>query len=179
MSIKEDRAEIKSLTRDIGSKHRVYEDTETQIIEEEFDIVPKNGSRSLFSRDNFLVGMIIVLIGTLSYGVGRISTIESHNLPIKITNPVQGDVKGVSTTTSIQKSKKVDVTPDTPAKTNISSESENLSSVVVASKSSTKYHYPWCSGAKRIAPKNLITFSSIDEARKAGLTPAANCKGLK
>jgi len=179
MSIKEYKGEIKPFSRDNPKIQGKYEANEPQIIEEEFDIVPKNGSRSLFSRDNLLVGMIIVLIGTLSYGVGRISTIESHNLPIKISNPVQGDVKGVSTTTSIQKSKKVDVTPDTPAKTNISSESENLSSVVVASKSSTKYHYPWCSGAKRIAPKNLITFSSIDEARKAGLTPAANCKGLK
>jgi len=72
MSIKEYKGEIKPFSRDNPKIQGKYEANEPQIIEEEFDIVPKNGSRSLFSRDNLLVGMIIVLIGTLSYGVGRI-----------------------------------------------------------------------------------------------------------
>ena len=50
---------------------------------------------------------------------------------------------------------------------------------VVASKNGTKYHYPWCAGAKQIAEKNKITFASTEEARAKGYTPAANCKGLK
>jgi hypothetical protein len=50
---------------------------------------------------------------------------------------------------------------------------------VVASKNGTKYHYPWCAGAKQIAEKNKISFPSIEAARAAGYTPAANCKGLE
>lgn len=50
---------------------------------------------------------------------------------------------------------------------------------VVASKSGTKYHYPWCGGANGISEKNKITFESVDAARAAGYTPAGNCKGLE
>jgi hypothetical protein len=55
----------------------------------------------------------------------------------------------------------------------------NKEEMVVASKNGTKYHYPWCTGAKQISEKNLIKFSSIAEARAKGYTPASNCKGLK
>ncbi len=178
MSIKEDRAEIKSLTRDIGSKHRVYEDTETQIIEEEFDIVPKNSPKALFTQDRLVVSAIIILIGLLAYGVGKLTTLTAQDTQVKILYPEQGAVKGVSTST-VPTDTKVNVTSTTPAQKNISSVSENTGDIVVASKSGTKYHYPWCSGAKRISPINLVTYASIYDARKAGLTPAANCKGLK
>lgn len=50
---------------------------------------------------------------------------------------------------------------------------------VVASKTSTKYHFPWCSGAKTISDANKITFTSTEEARAKGYLPAANCKGLE
>ena len=50
---------------------------------------------------------------------------------------------------------------------------------LVASKGGTKYHFPWCSGAQRISEANKIWFNSVEEARKAGYTPASNCKGLK
>jgi len=49
---------------------------------------------------------------------------------------------------------------------------------VVASKNGSKYHLPSCSGAKQINEVNKIVFASAEEARAAGYTPAANCKGL-
>ena len=49
---------------------------------------------------------------------------------------------------------------------------------VVASKTGTKYFLPWCSGAKNINTENLMTFASANDAKAAGYTPAANCKGL-
>ena len=49
----------------------------------------------------------------------------------------------------------------------------------VASKNGTKYHFPWCSGAKSISEVNKIWFNSVEEARASGYAPAANCKGLK
>jgi hypothetical protein len=48
----------------------------------------------------------------------------------------------------------------------------------VASKSGTKYHLPWCSGAKRIKEENKVWFKTQAEAEDAGYTPAANCKGI-
>lgn len=50
---------------------------------------------------------------------------------------------------------------------------------VVASKSGTKYHFPWCAGAKSIKEENKVWFASTAEARSAGYEPAGNCKGLE
>lgn len=50
---------------------------------------------------------------------------------------------------------------------------------LVGSRHSDKYHFPWCPGARRIKPENLVTFSSYEEARNAGYTPARNCPGLE
>lgn len=45
----------------------------------------------------------------------------------------------------------------------------------VASKGSDKYHVPTCSMAAKIAPDNLVTFASKEEAEKAGCTPCKIC----
>jgi len=50
---------------------------------------------------------------------------------------------------------------------------------VVASKNGTKYHFPWCSGARTMSDANKVWFDSEENARAAGYTPAGNCKGLK
>lgn len=50
---------------------------------------------------------------------------------------------------------------------------------VVASKTGTKYHYPWCAGAQSIKEENKVWFSSVADARAAGYLPASNCKGLE
>ncbi len=49
---------------------------------------------------------------------------------------------------------------------------------VVASKTGKKYHLLDCPGAKTIAEKNRVYFENREAAEKAGLTPAANCRGL-
>jgi hypothetical protein len=48
----------------------------------------------------------------------------------------------------------------------------------VASKTGKKYYLPSCSGAMRIKETNKVWFASVEDARAAGLTPAANCPGL-
>lgn len=47
---------------------------------------------------------------------------------------------------------------------------------VVASKSGTKYYFPQCAGAERIAETNKVWFVSAPLAESAGYTLAANCK---
>ncbi len=49
---------------------------------------------------------------------------------------------------------------------------------VIASKNGTKYYFPWCAGAERIAETHKVWFASAASARSAGYTPSANCAGL-
>jgi len=46
----------------------------------------------------------------------------------------------------------------------------------VASKNSKVFHKPECSWAKRISPKNLVTYSTRDKAIEAGKRPCKFCK---
>jgi hypothetical protein len=46
----------------------------------------------------------------------------------------------------------------------------------VGSSQSNKYHYPDCKWAKKISPKNLVTFVSAQEALKSGYVPCKVCK---
>ena len=50
---------------------------------------------------------------------------------------------------------------------------------VIGSKTGKKYYFPWCGTVNVIKPENRVTFSSVEEAREAGYTPALNCKGLE
>jgi hypothetical protein len=50
---------------------------------------------------------------------------------------------------------------------------------LVGSKNGTKYHLVTYPGAKQIKEENKVYFDSIESARAAGYTPAANCKGLE
>ena len=50
---------------------------------------------------------------------------------------------------------------------------------IVASRTGTKYYFPWCGSAQNISDSNKIWFQTTKEARAAGYLPAANCKGLE
>ena len=45
----------------------------------------------------------------------------------------------------------------------------------VGSINSNVYHYPWCSDAKKILPKNLVTFATVADACAAGYRPCKVC----
>lgn len=103
---------------------------------------------------------LIILVAFASFGLGRLSKLEESRVPIQIEYPVQA-AAAVAAAAAL------------PAPTT------KASGQVVASKSGTKYHFPWCGGAARISEANKVWFNSVEEARKAGYTPASNCKGLK
>jgi hypothetical protein len=48
--------------------------------------------------------------------------------------------------------------------------------VVSKASSSKKYHFTWCSGAKRITQTNQLWFENESAAQKAGYTLAGNCQ---
>jgi hypothetical protein len=118
-----------------------------------------------FLTGRYFVPIVIVLMAIIAFFLGRISGLQDKKEPVRVISDNSGEVKGIST-----KSGETETETATTA---------NSSGSVVASKSGTKYHYPWCAGAKQISAKNLITFNSIEAARAAGYTPATNCKGLK
>ena len=45
----------------------------------------------------------------------------------------------------------------------------------VGSINSNVYHYPWCSDAMKILPKNLVTFATVADACAAGYRPCKVC----
>jgi len=54
-------------------------------------------------------------------------------------------------------------------------EAEKKEIVYVGSINSNKYHYTWCRWAKKISPYNLVTFSSVREAKSKGYVPCKVC----
>ncbi|NOY35597.1 MAG: hypothetical protein GXP44_01600 [bacterium] len=117
-------------------------------------------------RDIFLAA-IIILVSFASFGLGRLSKIRENKTPITIENLGVTTGKAAPLGIAAGGGKEKGAT--------LSGESGGI----VASKKGSKYHFPWCSGALRIKDSNKIWFSSAQEARKAGYTPAQNCKGLK
>jgi hypothetical protein len=127
--------------------------------------------RQYFEKSNsdlVIVG-IILLVGFGGFGLGRLSMLEEKKEPIQI---LQRGTDGQFEATAIYSQELQTVTGE-------STMIDHSSGEVVASKNGTKYHYPWCGGAGQIKEENKVWFASIEEARKAGYTPAANCKGLR
>ena len=116
-------------------------------------------------KERVFVVLLIILLGTASFGLGRLSVISSNKTPIRIENSSGlgennsiptlaggGEVKGATTDLSSQ--------PGT----------------VFASKTGTAYYYPTCSGAARVSEKNRVWFKDPKDAEKFGLHIATGCK---
>jgi hypothetical protein len=126
----------------------------------------KKRLKALFTGDVALV-LIIMLLAGASFGLGRLSTLESTKGKIQIEYP-----DAVTRT--------LDETEGfiAAAGASIGDRTNAEGGEFVASINSTVYHLPWCSGAKRINDANKIYFASKAEADAAGYRPAANCPGI-
>lgn len=141
--------------------------------------VPKQSRLARFLESHWWNLAIIILVAIIAFTLGRITAISGNKEPVrvvggqKVGSSEQEPYRGTSSVEGAQSTQGAAVIQSVP-------QGESLGNVgVVASKNGTKYHLPTCPGAKQISDKNKITFASIDEARAAGYTPAANCKGLK
>lgn len=116
----------------------------------------------------FYTLFLIILVASIFFALGRFSVLEGTRVPIKVcfnSSQQTGSIfQAVSTAKSSKNNEKI-------------SELEN--GLIIGSKNSKKYYFPWCGTVKMIKPENQVNFSSIEEARMAGYFPAANCKGLK
>ncbi|MDD5152756.1 MAG: hypothetical protein PHS95_02010 [Candidatus Pacebacteria bacterium] len=113
--------------------------------------------------DELFIGLLVILVGFGSFGLGRLSKIEGSKTPIQIENAPAVTADTFATGTQ----------PST-LPTNIGATSKEL----MGSKNGTKYYYTWCAGANRITEANRIYFNTKEEAEARGYTPASNCKGL-
>ncbi|MEX0930874.1 MAG: hypothetical protein WDZ68_01135, partial [Candidatus Paceibacterota bacterium] len=108
----------------------------------------------LFKDDTLFFAILIVLIATTSFGLGRASI-----------NPVAQNTQAAGIIMTESEVVEEKVVTDTEQR-------------LVGSKNSDKYHLPHCPGASRIKDENKVWFSSEDEARSMGYIPAANCEGI-
>lgn len=123
--------------------------------------------RGLKIKDDLYIVILITLVGTASFGLGKISAYEKNKTPISILKTKESMLSTVlGGASSAEKAIADDI------------KTTQNNGVVVASKSGTKYYYPWCTGVSKIKEENKIWFNSIEEAKQAGLTPASNCTGL-
>jgi hypothetical protein len=120
--------------------------------------------------DTLLVG-IIVGTGILSFVLGRLSVAEES-----VQAPMS-QVQAVQEASAIT-SKEELVATSTPVVTPAPATAPAAEPKYVGSRNGTKYHLPWCAGAKQIKEENKVFFSSKEEAEKSGYTPASNCKGI-
>lgn len=93
--------------------------------------------------------LIIFLATFSSFGLGRFSATESARPPVKVGVAEEAEPRGMA-----------------------------VGGLIVASRSGTAYHFPWCSGASQIKEENKLWFASEEAARKAGYAPSKNCTGL-
>ena len=137
-----------------------------------------NIKRILGDVDTFLA-LLLILTAVSAFGLGRLSVAQNtpQNKEIKMTEmPASALVAESNGQETVKVSESPTTTPKTPEQSTqqVIPQKEQY----VASKNGTKYHLPWCPGAKQIKEENKIWFSSKEEAEKAGYTPASNCKGL-
>jgi flagellar motor protein MotB len=145
----------------------------------EGDLMPETEVKSRNWFKEFILGPywvvpVIILVAVSAFSLGKVQSIKRDREPVKIIEDRNSEKLVESSGEKIQE--KPQEKQNTQAASVIQSQD---SGQVVGSKNSNKYHYPWCSGAKRISKENLVTFDSIEEARAQGYLPASNCQGLK
>ena len=118
-----------------------------------------------------LTALVVILSSLGAFGLGLLEGRAQSQKTI-ITEQVPQVEKRLSTPTSASLSASV-ATPTKQVPSTLTQGGQ-----YVASKNGSKYHLPWCPGAKAMNAANKIWFSTKAEAEAAGYTPASNCKGI-
>ena len=112
-----------------------------------------NQEKGLKIKDDLYIVILIILVGTASFGLGKISSYEKNKTPISILKTKESMLSTVS-------SARLDLGGNSSTNDGLPAQA----GVVVASKSGTKYYYPWCAGVSKIKEENKVWFNSIEEA---------------
>lgn len=120
-----------------------------------------------FLDSRLFYAVLLVLVAVVSFELGLLANLSKNRTPVTISEPMQNEPPSPEASASQTAS---------PA---VREGSGGEIGTLVASKTGTKYYFPWCGSASRISDKNKIYFATVAEARAKGYTPAANCAGLK
>jgi len=130
--------------------------------------------KGVYANTEILLALLIITVSSLSFFLGRLSVqqktqeIEHSNQPALLHEAREQSEPQKAPTTAVRATSTQSTTG--PVQT--------VQGAYVASKTGTKYHLPWCAGAKQIKESNKVWFGSKEEAEKSGYTPASNCKGI-
>ncbi len=124
--------------------------------------------KGFFINSENVLAMLIIAVAFVSFYLGRasarqIDVTSVHTAAVTESNSLSKPFSINSTSTTYEEGSPI-----------IPEQGKGY----VASKSGTKYHLPWCGGAKQIKEENKVWFATKEEAEKAGYTPASNCKGI-
>lgn len=134
-----------------------------------------------FCKDNnkeLYLSVVIIMVATISFGLGRLSKIREEKTPITIEDRGLNANSPLSTS-NVDSAKTSD---KNVTEKMLEQDFGNISQsqkIFVASKNGKKYYYAWCESANVIKEQNRVWFATKEEAEKAGYQPAANCRGLK
>lgn len=121
--------------------------------------------------EGVLTLLVVLFVCIASFGLGYIAGKDAGREGIVIQQRPKAEIEHVQESLSASAGQAIVSTPEEiPAL--------SAGGQYVASKKGTKYHLPWCAGAKSMKEENKIWFNSKEEAEKAGYTPASNCKGI-
>lgn len=119
---------------------------------------------------------IIVLVSIGSFGLGRLSTNQSSEANISVTESslasvisALADVRDVATESTVQETEEI-VQKTEPKK--IIKTPKNF----FASSRGSKYYHLGCSGGKTLKEENKIWFASKEEAETAGYELSTSCR---
>jgi len=104
--------------------------------------------------------LAIVLVGV----AGSVSTQT-------LSNPSTASAATVKSTTATTTAHPIFLSYEQPANFQF----QSYTGPFVGSINSNVYHYPWCPDAKKILPKNLVTFATVGDACAAGYRPCKVC----
>ena len=136
--------------------------------------------RGLKIGADLVIVLIIALVGTASFGLGKLSAIEKKKTPIVVYKTDQALLSAVLRNSTMTTEGEGGASSDSRAAQSSAVATLAASKgLVFSSKTGKKYYYPWCSGADRIKEVNKVWFGTIEQARAAGLTPISGCTGLK
>ncbi len=114
-------------------------------------------------RDDISVSLIVLLTGLGGFGLGRLSTLIPEKTALTITESANTAAPFAQIATQT----------NPPTKTTVPRDN-----TIIGSRTGSTYHYAWCPGALKIKAENKIIFTSKEDAKKQGYTPANNCPGL-
>jgi len=129
-------------------------------------IIDLQSTGEWFKRNQADMAIVIgfILVALIAFGAGRLATPEIVRNPIIIEEPAASSTNDILSNVS--------QSLNAAAGQGMQNIAQNAKGMFVASKSGTKYYWPWCSWAERIKPENQRWFNSEKEAQTAGYSPS-------